>query len=169
VALPDWLTRGVRLGRKGRRVITSAVASVTAAERILNYKATTLDLLVGVPGMSEQSEVAVQQAVGRSCGFAALVIGSVVNALAFMPIPAIKAGGYLSLITALFLMLQAGRAEQASRAEALARRTGRVRSEPMLGTVRRKALLRYAYLFALAAAMCLATGLAGDLNLALRS
>jgi len=39
----------------------------------------------------------------------------------------------------------------------------------MLGTVKRKALLRYAYLFALAAAMCLAIGLAGDLNLALRS
>jgi hypothetical protein len=117
--------------------------------------------------MSEQSEAAVQAAVGRGCGFVALCVGSVVNALAFTPISAIKAGGYLFLIVTLILVLQAGRARRTPRSGASVRRAAGSRSEPMLGAIRSKVLLRNAYLFALAAASCLLIGLAGDLNLAL--
>jgi hypothetical protein len=117
--------------------------------------------------MSEQSEAAVHESVRRGCGFVALCVGSVVNALAFMPIAAIKGGGYLSLIVALALVLQAGRVSPTESTTAPAGSAARARSEPMGDAIRRKALLHYSYFFALAAAGCLLIGLAGDLNVAL--
>jgi hypothetical protein len=121
--------------------------------------------------MSERIEATVLEAVGRGCGFVALCVGSVMNALAATPIIAVKAGGFLSLIVTFALMLQAGRTGVARtriwREIEDSERLPAERMQALVGAARRKACLRHAYLFALAAAGLLLIGLAGDLNMKL--
>jgi hypothetical protein len=122
--------------------------------------------------MSERIEATAFQAVSRSCGFVALCIGGVVNALGDIPIEALKAGGLLSLLVTYVLLLLAARAERTCFTKTrLWRqleghdRPSKDRAQAVIAGARQKALHRGAYAFALVSAAFLAITLAGEINL----
>jgi hypothetical protein len=110
----------------------------------------------------EPIEIAVRDSVRRGCSVAAMCIASVVHALAFVPIPALKAGGLLSLLVTFALLVTTRQAPLggAGDAGAWSKRDMRVAA-----VARHRALNQGALQFAVTAAVCLSVALAGEAHL----
>lgn len=118
--------------------------------------------------MSQRVQIAALEAVGRKSGIIAMVLGSFLCNMAKMPLALLKAGGLLSLLVAVGMIVVADRAGRFARTEAPPR-PGPNRAAALAAAAEavREALHRHAFYYAVAAAAFLSLHLAALVHLRL--
>lgn len=102
--------------------------------------------------MSQRIQTAAFEAVSRKSGIVALVLGSFLCNLAKMPLVMLKAGGLLSLLVALCMLLVADRAVRLAGDKPPGPGPDRRAGPASVARALREAYHRHAFLYAVAAA-----------------